>query len=159
MKLGSLSIVPACLFATAVVHGAPLPPMQPVTVEGVIERLQWSPDTKVAGRPGFSGSLGRDHVVPAHFRITLVEYRGLEAAEAWRINGIMSDPGLVGADRNRPPPHVILQVNDDDPHALVPGMRIRIKSYVVSGDEGGTWTKLQSLEVLSRPADADVPKK
>lgn len=158
MKISSLSAVLLGLAATVIADGAPLPPMKPVTVEGVIRRLQWSPETKIAGRPGFSGSLGRDRVVPAHFRITLVEYRGVESDEAWRINGIMSDPGVSEADRNQPPAHVILQLNDDDPHALMPGMRIRVKGYVVSGDEGGTWTRFQSLEVLRRP-DADAPKK
>lgn len=158
MKRIAWSFLLIGLAATAA-RGAPLPPMQPVTVEGVIERLQWSPDTKVAGRPGFSGSLGRDHVVPAHFRITLVEYHGFEAEAAWRINGIMSDPGVSGANRDRPPPHVILQLNHDDPHALVPGMRIRVTGYVVAGDEGGTWTRFQSLDVLSRPTATDSPKK
>lgn len=147
------------LAASASARGAPLPPMQPVTVEGVIERLQWSPETKVAGHPGFSGSLSRDRVVPAHFRVAIVEYRGIEAEEAWRLNGIMSDPSVSSANRDRPPRHIILQLNHDDPHALVPGTRIRVQGYVVAGDEGGTWTRFQALDVLSRPPAADSLKK
>lgn len=133
---------------------APLPPMDPVTIDGTISQVQWSPDTKVKGRPGFSGSLGVDRTVPAHFRITLVDFRGVDKALAWRINGIMSDPSSnPNADRNRPPPHLVLQLNDKDPHALKPGMRIRVRDYVVSGDEGGTWTRFAKLEIVSKPAE------
>lgn len=133
---------------------APLPPMDPVTIEGTISQVQWSPDTKVKGRPGFSGSLGVDRTVPAHFRVTLVDFRGADKALAWRINGIMSDPSSnPNADRQRPPPHLILQLNDQDPNALKPGMRIRVRDYVVSGDEGGTWTRFTKWEVLSKPAE------
>lgn len=139
--------------ATAAV-AAPLPPMDPVTIEGKISNVQWTPDTKVKGRPGFSGSLGVDRTVPAHFRITLVDFSGLDKALAWRINGIMSDPSSnPNADRRQPPPHLILQLNDDDPHALKPGTRIRVRDYVVSGDEGGTWTRFTKLEVVSKPAE------
>lgn len=138
--------------ATAIV-AAPLPPMQPVTIEGSISQVQWTPETKIKGRPGFSGSLGIDRSVPAHFRVTLVDFRGLETALAWRINGIMSDSSSnPNADRRHSPPHLILQLNDKDPQTLKPGMRIRVSDYVVSGDEGGTWTRFTKLEVLSRPA-------
>ncbi len=133
---------------------APLPPMDPVTIEGTISQVQWSPETKVKGRPGFSGSLGVDRTVPAHFRIKLVEFSGVDKALAWRINGIMSDPSSnPNADRRQLPPHLILQLNDDDPHALKPGMRIRVRDYVVSGDEGGTWTRFTKREVVSKPAE------
>lgn len=133
---------------------APLPPMNPVTIEGSISQAQWSPDTKVKGRPGFSGSLGVDRTVPAHFRIKLVDFSGLDKAVAWRINGIMSDPSSnPNADRRQPPPHLILQLNDKDPQALKPGMRIRVREYVVNGDEGGTWTRFTKLEVISKPAE------
>jgi hypothetical protein len=127
--------------------------MEPVTVEGMIHRVQWSPDTKIAGRPGFSGSLGVDRIEPAHFRITLGDFSGLHVDEAWRLNGIMSVPTAPDADRSVPPPYLVLQLNNDDPHALIPGMRIRVRGYVVSGDEGGTWTRFQVLDVMSRPAD------
>ena len=132
---------------------APLPPMDPVTIEGTISQVQWTPDTKVKGRPGFSGSLGVDRIVPAHFRVKLVDFSGLEKALAWRINGIMSDPSSnPNADRGQSPPHLILQLNDKDPQALKLGMRIRVRDYDVRGDEGGTWTRFTKLEVLSRPA-------
>jgi len=135
----------------AAASAAPLPPMDPVTIEGTISQVQWMPDTKVKGRPGFSGSLGVDRTVPAHFRITLIDFRGLNKDMAWRINGIMSDPSSnPNADRGQPPPHLILQLNDKDPHALKPGMRVRVREYVVGGDEGGTWTRFTKLEIVSK---------
>lgn len=138
---------------TTVVVAAPLPPMDPVTIEGAISQVQWTPDTKLKGHPGFSGSLEVNRTVPAHFRVTLVEFSGLDKAQAWQINGIMSDPSSnPNADRWQWPPHLILQLNDQDPHALKPGMRIRVRDYVVRGDEGGTWTRFTKREVLSRPA-------
>lgn len=138
---------------TTSVVAAPLPPMDPVTIEGTIAKLQWSPDTPVKGRPGFSGSLGGDRTVPAHFRVTLVDFSGLDKALAWQINGIMSDPSSnPNADRRQSPPHLILQLNEQDSQALKPGMRIRVRDYDVRGDEGGTWTRFTKLEVLSRPA-------
>lgn len=140
--------------STTAVVAAPLPPMDPVTIEGTISQVRWTPDTKVKGRPGFSGSLGVDRTVPAHFRVTLVDFSGLDKALAWQINGIMSDPSSnPNADRRQSPPHLILQLNDQDPQALKSGMRIRVRDYVVRGDEGGTWTRFTKLEVLARPAE------
>jgi len=140
--------------STTAAFAAPLPPMDPVTIEGMISQLQWTPATKVKGRPGFSGSLGVDRTVPAHFRIKLVDFSGLEKDLAWQINGIMSDPSSnPNADRRQSPPHLILQLNDKDPQALKPGMRIRVHEYIVNGDEGGTWTRFKKLEVISKPAE------
>jgi hypothetical protein len=136
-------VPPACaLFLlvgfTAAASAAPLPPMDPVTIEGTISQVQWTPDKKVKGRPGFSGSLDVDRTVPAHFRITLVDFSGLNKNLAWRINGIMSDPSSnPNADRRQPPPYIVLQLNENDPHGLKSGMRIRVCDYFVSGDEGG----------------------
>jgi hypothetical protein len=145
--------IPLVVGFTAVLSAAPLPPMKPVTIEGMIAKVQWSPDTKVKGRPGFSGSLGVDHTVPAHFRITLVNFQGVDAALGWRLNGIMSDPVAPDADREQRPPYLVVQLNGNDPHALTPGMRIRVREYVVSGDEGGTWTRFAKLEIISKPTD------
>lgn len=147
---GLLSLAPLVI-GSAVASAAPLPPMKPVTIEGTIAKAQWTPETKVAGRPGFSGSLGVDHTVPAHFRIELVDFRGLSTDLAWRLNGIMSDPTSSQTERENPPPHLVLQLNEKNPHALMKGMRIRVGDYVVSGDEGGTWTRFTKLEILSRP--------
>jgi hypothetical protein len=123
-------------------------------IEGSISQAQWSPDTKVKGRPGFSGSLGVDQTVPAHFRIKLADFSGLDKAVAWRINGIVSDPSSnPNADRRQPPPHLILQLNDKAPQALKPGMRIRVPEYVVNGDEGETWTRFTKLEIICKPAE------
>ena len=151
----SFVVVVAALLHPA--WGAPLPPMQPVTVEGTIERVQWSPAAKIPGRPGFSGSLGKDRVEAAHFRLTLGEFRGVDAATAWRLNHLTGEMVSATADERQPPAYLILKLDDDDPQALVPGMRIRVRDYVVSGDEGGTWTRYQSRDVLSRPAEP-VPK-
>lgn len=135
------------------VLAAPLPPMKPVTVEGTVEIVQWSPDTKIPGRPGFSGSLGKDRVDPAHFRIKLCDYRGVDPTIARRLNALLGEVDTVREpDDDRPPPRLWLKLNNDDPHALVPGMRIRVRNYVVSGDEGGTWTRFDKLDLLSKDA-------
>jgi hypothetical protein len=125
--------------------------MPSVTVDGTIARVYWSPDTPLPGQPGRSGSLGRDRVDPAHFRVQLERYRGLDAATAWRLNGLVGETGPDNEDRSRPPARLFLKLNHEDPHALRPGMRIRVRGYSVSGDEGGTWTDYQHLDILSRP--------
>lgn len=136
---------------SAVTFAAPLPPMKPVTVEGTIVEARWSPSMPHKGQPGFSGSLGNDRVEPAHFHIKLRDYRGVEAAEACRLNFLLGDTTAPqGA-----PEFLLLKLNHDDAEALKKGMRLRVVDYRVAGDEGGTWTRYTKLEIDQKPVVAD----
>lgn len=127
--------------------GAPLPPLDPVTLSGTIETVKWVKARLVRGRRGATGSLGRDRTFPAHFVVVLGDYRGVDSDQARRLNG------LVGAGWQNPilpaakPRRLTVWINSDDPGWLRPGMAIRIAGYRITGDEGGTWTRHGGVEI------------
>ncbi len=115
---------------------------------GTIAEVKWAPEVSVKGRKGFSGSLGRDRVFPAHFEVTLRKYSGPTAKEAWRLNGFMSVEADAAWDRDKLPPILEVWVNSEKRELLKPGMRLRLHGYRVTGDEGGTWTSVDRWEIL-----------
>ena len=118
--------------------------MGKVQVQGTVTQVKWVPKVKHKAVPGMSGSAGRDRVMPAHLVVTLKDYSGPTAAQARVMNN------FVGADSKQPT--LTIWITNADRESLKPGMEIRVKGYTVTGDEGGTWTSHQSLEILSRAA-------
>ena len=142
-----------CGILTAAVWAAPIPPLGPVTVEGTIVEAEWSPSARIKGRPGMSGTLGIDRTEPAHFRVKLTDFKGVEPATAWRMVLYLGGGSAEPVDQTRPPKHLPLKLNHKNPKALKTGMRIRVVDYGVAGDEGGTWTEYKAIEVLSGEGD------
>jgi hypothetical protein len=105
----------------------------------------WEPERFVPGKPGFSGTLGRDRTLPARFRAVLQNYRGIDAATAGRINGYLS---MKPAERGEGvPPRVVLLLPHADAHFLDGAISLCVEGFHVSGDEGGTWTRYRTLSV------------
>jgi hypothetical protein len=118
------------------VHAAPMPPVGPVTIEGTIQEIRWYPEKSVKGTSGMSGSAGKDRTFPARYviRLTDLDLRGPvqgNAAKFERTGGAT----------------VMLNRKADD-QFLKKGMRIILFNYRESGDEGGTWTSFDRVEVV-----------
>lgn len=148
MRAGS-SLILACGVACAAYRtaAAPLPPMNPVDIRGRIVRLQWVPERHVKGVPGMSGSAGRNRVMPAHFRVVLEHVEGTDAETLDRISAWVRPPDEQ-VPECKDPPCATLKIEHPDPHFLSVGMRIAVWGYCVRGDEGGTWTRFDRLEIF-----------
>lgn len=139
------------LFLTAGgVKAAPLPPMPAVTLTGVIEKVVWVDARKVKGKPGFSGSLGRDRVFPAHYVVTLRDYTLPKSVAVGRLNNLVGARTAKADDPSVTPPRLTVWINSGERGQLQPGMRIRLKRYVITGDEGGTWVEHDPVEIMGQ---------
>ncbi|MCX6865552.1 MAG: hypothetical protein NTV46_04925 [Verrucomicrobia bacterium] len=152
----------AVLAATTILSSAPLPPLGKIDVTGTIEEARWVPMASLKGRKGFSGSLGQDRVIPAHFTVTLRDYAGPKARQAWMMNGYMGVKTTGTEDRDKPPATLMVWVNSEDREYLKAGMKIRLVGYTVTGDEGGTWTSCERVvfinhKPVSAPGNGDQP--
>lgn len=145
--MSRIAFIPVVCLAVwcANVNAAPLPPEKPATISGTIVSADWTPATPRKARPGFSGSLGVDVVVPAHFRVVLKDYDGVSSTTAKRISFYVTEHAAEDSAQSR----VALQLNHKDREFLQPGMRIRVRNYHIAGDEGGTWTKYDKIEILA----------
>ena len=121
------------------VESAPLPPMQPVTVKGTIVSVFWSPAGQLKGIPQMSGSAGIDRMFPARYVVTLadVTIEGKEADKRAILKGADSAEIMLNHDRND--------------GFLKRGMRIVVFNYSQRGDEGGTWTSFDRIEIMGKP--------
>jgi len=130
----------------AVSPAAPVPAIGPMTIEGVIETLVWTPETFVKGKGVWrngkwfpcSGTLGRDRTRPARYRVTLTDTK-VES--------------LPGADRSRSfksgSTITVFIAHPSDDGYLKKGMKIRISGYTVRGDEGGDWYSFSAVTIKS----------
>lgn len=121
------------------VEAAPLPPMQPVTIEGTIVSVAWTPARQLKGIPLMSGSAGLDRTMPARYVVTLadVSFKGKGTGKS----RLLKEDGKA---------EIILN-HDRDDGFLKKGMRIAVIGYVERGDEGGTWTGFERIEILRKP--------
>ncbi|KAB2888738.1 MAG: hypothetical protein F9K32_15370 [Desulfobulbaceae bacterium] len=133
----------------AAVYAAPLPPFSPVDITGKISEARWMPEQQVEAIPGMSGSAGHDRVFPAHFLIKLVGYTGIDAATAWQMTRLVDRYALGSGSEQTPPPFILLRIDHPDRENFRPGMTIRVTGYAISGDEGGTWTSHDRVDILS----------
>lgn len=137
----------AALLFSAAAQAAPIHPFGPLDICGDVAMQSWEPERFVRGKPGFSGSLGRDRTFPARFRVVLQNYRGIDAATAARINGVLS---MRPAERGAGEPRVVLLVPHADARFLANAASLCVEGYHISGDEGGTWTRYRTLSVRRR---------
>jgi hypothetical protein len=139
-------IMAAVLTATA----APIRPVGPVDIIGLVREAAWVPEQKIKGRPGMSGSAGKDRINPAHFLVTLIDYQGVGPETALLMTRYLDWNALKDLNLPQKPPFILLKINSNDRKQLRPGMKIQVKGYTVRGDEGGTWTGFDSLQILPR---------
>ena len=137
----------AAVTLAAPAEAAPIPPLGPLDICGDVAMQNWEPRRLVRGKPGFSGSLERDRTFPARFRVVLRNYRGIDAATAARINGVLS---MKPEERGAGEPRVVLLVPHADARFLEDAASLCLEGYHISGDEGGTWTRYRTLSVRRR---------
>jgi hypothetical protein len=128
---------------------APLPPMAPVDACGEIQSLEWLPSETLPAVPGMSGSAGRKREWPARFVAVLGNVQGLDEAQIAHINALLSSSS-DSAGVNVTPDGLLLVLPIEDPDLLKRGVGICVTGFVVRGDEGGTWTKYDKLELVDR---------
>lgn len=126
-------------------QGAPLPELGKVDIKGTVARTQWTPAKKIAGIPGLSGSAGRDRTIPAHHLAVLKPYAGPDAEQARRMNAYLGAKIPSGKDRGRPPARLLVRIESEDPGLLKTGMKITLTGYTLSGDEGGVWSRFETI--------------
>ena len=133
------TLLPALVAGVA--GAAPLPPFEPVDVCGTIAAQAWVPARRVPAIAGASGSLGRDREFPAHARVEIEPYRGIDGRTAARINALLGF-AQAGASGNR---RLLLLLPTDDPALLDGRTSLCVVGFRISGDEGGTWTSYARL--------------
>jgi hypothetical protein len=140
----------ACaLFLIAVtLFAAPIPPAGPFDITGTISEVTWVPEEFRKGKPGWSGSLRHDRVIPSHFVVKLVNYSGVPKENAVRITRYIKYKAYGEGNPSGMPPFIILKINSKDSAFLKRGMKIRVAGYIVRGDEGGTWTSNSGVKIL-----------
>lgn len=127
---------------------APLPPFPPVDVTGKIAEIHWVAPQQLQGIAGMSGSAGHDRTIPAHFIIQLTDYEGVDAETARQMTGYIDYSALRDEPENSQPSFILLRINSEDQHFLQEGMSFKVYGYSVRGDEGGTWTSHERLQIL-----------
>lgn len=139
-----LRLVFAIILAAVAAEAAPLSPFGPVDICGEVVSSQWREARVVAGRPGFSGSLGHDRTFPARFGVVLRNQRGLDPARVTWVNGALG--GAAGSP-DVPAGGLVILVNSDDPKLLDGARALCVDAFVIRGDEGGTWVRHGAVKV------------
>ena len=136
-------------------NAAPLRRYPPVDICGTIIEQSWVPAEFRRGRPGFSGSLGHDRTFPAHMRLVLENYTGIDAATAHRINRTLGFADSTTPNPQGAPRRILLLLPTDNRTLLAGINRLCVEGFAITGDEGGTWTHYQ--RILPPPTERRAP--
>lgn len=136
------------LLESGLVFGAPISPIGPMDITGVIEEVRWFPEMAVKGIPRMSGSAGKDRVVSPHFLIRLVDYEGATLEKAVTMTRYLDWSAFQNQKVKNMPPFILLKIDYSDRNYLKKGMRIKVSGYKIAGDEGGTWATFTGIEIL-----------
>jgi hypothetical protein len=144
------SILTCCYLIVMAINtfAAPIRPVGPVDVTGLISEITWIPEQKVKGQAWMSGSAGQDRIWPAHFLLTLINYNGVPAETAGMMTRYINWVALKNEDPKEKPSFILLKINHSKKNYLKKGMKIKVVGYTVRGDEGGTWTNFTTVEIL-----------
>lgn len=145
--LGLALAAAAWLLAAAEAPAAPAPPLGPLDLCGSIVSQAWEPARTVPATPGASGTLGRDRLFPAQFRVVLQGYSGIDGAMAARVNGYLGFAQADAGGTPARPARVLLLLPHDDPRHLDGATSLCVVGFRGHGDEGGTWTQYRDLQV------------
>lgn len=154
MRTGSL-LLKATVFtlvSLSNVTAAPLPPFEPLDLCGTIRTAKWLPPMTIAAVPGMSGSAGRDRSWPGRYVVILgeVEANNLPAIE--RINALLGS-SADGQGLQPSAGEVILVLPVKEGQSLAMTDAICVTGFRIGGDEGGTWTYFNSLEVRPKTSE------
>jgi hypothetical protein len=133
-----VTLVFAVIIWTCVVFAAPMPPTGPVTIEGTIKEIRWHRAKLIRATSGMSGSAGKVREFPARYVIKLMDV-------------VMRAPSQGGGEilRKTPVATVMLDHPRND-RSLKKGMRIIVFNYRESGDEGGTWSTFDKVQIVGQ---------
>jgi hypothetical protein len=140
MKAVFYIFVACFVLAISYLSAAPMAPVDPVDIKGTIVYAEWTPERKVKGMPGASGSLGSDRTFPAQYRIQLKDFKVFYPKEtSWKWIGESMEMGY---------PTIEVILPEKNKRALGLGMDIMIRGYTRRGDEGGTWYYNHGVEIV-----------
>ncbi len=125
------------LIMISLAAAAPIPRTGPLTIEGTVEDVRWSPETVHEGMPRMSGTLAQGRTFPARYQVVLKDISILEGGGDYGIS----------VDRKSGKAMLLLNHSSDDKFIRT-GMRIRVSGYEEWGDEGGSWSKHISIKVI-----------
>lgn len=128
----------AVIIWACVVFAAPMPPTGPVTIEGTIKEIRWHPHRRLRATSGMSGSAGKGREFPARYIIKLVDV--VTRAPSQGSGEILRKTRVATVMLNHP-------MNN---HSLKKYMRIIIFNYRESGDEGGTWSTFDKVQIVGQ---------
>ena len=152
MKRAALTYayVQLCLACLApLVLAAPTPRFGPFDVEGTVSHVQWLPEKFVKAGPMMTGTAGHDRVFPAHFLVSLTAYSGIDAGTIREMKYVFPWSISAEQDSRGMPEFIILHLSHNDKAFMKEGMRIRVRGYVLWGDEGGAYPSYEEIQVLS----------
>lgn len=121
----------AVLLWDAAAWAAPLPPLPAVDVCGVIVAREWVAEQHLKAKPGASGSLGRERVVPAHLRVILDDVTGVSHGLAQRLSLMAGAPKSV-----MPEDGILLLLPVRGPSEFSSAVSLCVTGYMLRGDEG-----------------------
>lgn len=155
MKISFLFLCLIVLFSAGAFRtsAAPLPRLGPVDISGVIDDVSWIPETTVLGKPGMSGSAGRDRAFSPHFRVKLTDFSGVDASTAIAMTRYLDWNAYNNDGSPSKPTFVLLKIDYPDKNYLKKGMKIKVLAYTIGGDEGGTWASFGGIEFLNQTTD------
>ena len=147
---GLITVLMFLMAVSATVVAAPLPPFEPVDITGTIDKAEWVPERTAKAVPGMSGSAGIDRVFPAHFLVILGNYAGVDTRTARRMNFLLGYTLTPDGNIEEGPESILLRLPHHSKLFLDGVRKITVRGYRIRGDEGGTWTSYDRIEILER---------
>jgi hypothetical protein len=138
----------ALIWGSGPALAAPLPPVPPLDVCGVIQFHTWLPPRSLPPVAGMSGSASRQRQWPGRFVVVMDAVRGGSRQALAQVNALLKT-AHDGAGIGLKPGQLLLVLADDDPARLTGMKSLCVTGFVVSGDEGGTWTRHAKLTTFS----------
>lgn len=133
-------------FLSEKIYSVPIPE-EKHDIDGVISEVKWYPSKFIRGIPGMSGSAGQDRIMPEHYIIKLINYEGISSEDALRITRYIKWDAF-NDNENKKTAFILLKLNHKKKYYLKKGMKIKVLGYTVRGDEGGTYTYYEKIEIL-----------
>lgn len=126
---------------------APIPEKK-YDIVGMIAEINWYPEKSIKGIERMSGSAGKDRIMPAHYIIKLINYEGINQDNASIISRYIQFDAIKNHGTKRVP-FLIIKINHEDKNFLKKDMKIKVYGYTIRGDEGGTYTYYDRIEILN----------
>lgn len=152
LKSRSSILASAVSFAAILAFGsgvfaAPLPQLPPLDLCGAIVFIDWLEPAVEPAQPGYSGSIAVERHWPGR-AVVILDLVCTDDAATLETANMFQYGSAGGAERHLEPGQALLVLPHDAPPALSLGRTLCVQGFAVSGDEGGTWTRFESLMQL-----------